>query len=98
MPTVVRNLVVHALRSLNAIQLLISADLERLIVYVNSWHISNRVLSPTSVAESARIRLTLFKRPRAQLREVFLNARILVMVHQFLRGRHRFPSAPNVLF
>jgi hypothetical protein len=38
MPTVMRNLVVHALRSLNAIQLLIRAELECLVINEYCWH------------------------------------------------------------
>src|SRR4051794_15672443 len=39
MPTIVRNLIAQTLSSLNAIQLLLSANLERLVVNVNSWHL-----------------------------------------------------------
>ena len=48
-----RNLHAHALRSLNAIQLLLSAKLERLVVNVNSWHDAIR-LQLIAESEDAR--------------------------------------------
>ena len=62
MPTIMRNLIAQALSSLNAIQLLLSTKLERLVVYVNSWHESIDLTPHAKQAKSKTIQAIFIRR------------------------------------
>jgi hypothetical protein len=50
-----RNLIAQPLRSLNTIQLLVSANLKHLIVNVNSWHIAKMIRWSHAKAQSQNL-------------------------------------------
>jgi hypothetical protein len=77
-----RNLIAQPLSSLNTIQLLVSAELKRFTIYVNSWHDAKR--SELSLAKALRREGKLFNEllcAFAPLREIFFIPKSLVCHH-----------------